>query len=192
MAKFKTALRGYDKAEVDAYLHKTKEYHEGHVRDLEEAINRLKEENDYLYAKNSEYHRNEEKVSGAIVKAMEIKSELERELKKKIELEEDRLKIFKTKWLAYVRGINHANADRVLEDQQEYIESFKREFTKKATRELNLPEGELSPAERSYLTEKERLAAIAKAERDEDKSAATLTVLPTGDGAKNDNGFFED
>ena len=192
MAKFKIAFKGYDKAEVDAYLHKTKEYHESHVRDLEEAIKRLKEENDYLYAKNSEYHRNEEKVSNAIVKAMEIKGELEREIKKKIELEEDRLKIFKTKWLAYVRGINHANADRVLEDQQEYIESFKRDFTKKATSELNLPEGELSPAERSFLAEKERLAAIAKAEQEENKSAVTLTAKPTSDSAKSDNGFFED
>ena len=161
MAKFKVRFKGYDRKEVDAYLHKTTEYHESRLRELEECVKRFKEENDYLYAKNSEYHRNEERVSGAIVKAMEVKNNLERDLKKKIALEEDRLRLFKTKWLAYVKGINRSNADRVLEDAQGYIDTFRREFGEKATRELDLPDEALSAAERSYYTERERLAAIA-------------------------------
>ncbi|MBR5987632.1 MAG: DivIVA domain-containing protein, partial [Clostridia bacterium] len=107
MGKFKTAIRGYDKKEVDAYLHKTTEYNESKLRELEDHINRLKEENDYLYAKNGEYHRNEERVSGAILKAMQVKNELESELKKKIQLEEDRLMIFKSKWIAYFKGLHN-------------------------------------------------------------------------------------
>jgi len=194
MAKFKTSFKGYDKREVDAYLHKIKEYHESHTRDLEDCIKRLREENDYLYAKNSEYHRNEEKVSSAIVKAMEVKGDLERQLTKKIALEEDRLKIFKTKWIAYVRGINHTNADRVLDDQQEYIESFRREFTQKAIRELNLSDESLPPAERSYLAEQKRLAAIARegSEEETKRSAVSLIEKGTTDGATETQVFFED
>ncbi|HAE88630.1 MAG TPA: cell division regulator GpsB, partial [Clostridiales bacterium] len=38
MQKFKTTIRGYDKKEVDAYLHKTTEYNESKFRELEERI----------------------------------------------------------------------------------------------------------------------------------------------------------
>lgn len=162
MARFGIKFKGYDRREVDAYLHKKEEYRESRERELEDCIRRLKEENDYLYAKNSEYRRNEERVSGAIVKAMEVKSDLERDLKKKIALEEDRLRIFKTKWLAYVKGINRSNADRVVEDAQDYIDAFRREFVLRATRELDIEDAPPSAAERSYLAERERLAAIAR------------------------------
>ena len=188
MRKFKSRFRGYDREEVDAYLHKTTEYHESREKELEECIRRLKEENDYLYAKNGEYRRNEERVSGAIVKAMEVKSDLERDLKRKIELEEDRLRLFKTKWLAYVKGINRANADRVADDAQSYIEAFRREFVKGATRDLDLDEEEISVAERSYHAEQERLAAIAK-DVVQNKNAAPENA---GNGADTIGGFFED
>ena len=189
MAKFKARFKGYDRREVDAYLHKKTEFYESREKELEECIKRLKEENDYLYAKNGEYRRNEEKVSGAIVKAMEMKSDLEREIKRKIALEEDRLRIFKTKWLAYVKGINRANADRVVEDVQDYIDAFRREFVGRATRELDLEEDGASPAERSYRAEEERLAAIAKDVINREKDGAV--PAKSGNGAR-DNRFIEE
>ena len=171
--KFRTAIRGYNKKEVDTYLHKTTEYQESKVRELEEAIRRLKEENDYLYAKNGEYHRNEERVSGAILKAMEVKNDLESELKKKISLEEDRLAIFKAKWIAYFKAMHNPPADRVLDEIDGYIEEFKREFIKKANREIELPEGIISQAERSYLSERARVGEIK-----EDKRERTIAASP--------------
>ena len=188
MAKFKLSFKGYDRKEVDTYLHKKTEYHESREKELEECIKRLKEENDYLYAKNSEYRRNEERVSGAIVKAMEVKSDLERDLKRKIALEEDRLRLFKSKWLAYVKGINRSNADRVVEDAQDYIESFRRDFTMRSTRELDLEEEPVSVAERSYHAERERLAAIARDASDKENAAPAKR----GSGAANTPGFIED
>jgi len=190
MARFKIKLKGYDRREVDAYLHKKQEYYESRERELEECIRRLKEESDYLYAKNSEYRHNEERVSGAIVKAMEVKSDLERDLKKKIALEEDRLRIFKTKWLAYVKGINRSNADRVLEDAQDYIDAFRHEFVLKSTRELDLEEGAPSGAERSYREESERLAAIAKDVHPSENKDADLQIGESGVRAK--MGFSEE
>ena len=129
MAKFKSAIRGYDRKEVDAYLHKTTEFHDSKIRELEEMIRRLREENDYLYAQNGEYHRNEERVSGAILKAMQVKNDLESEMRKKVSLEEDRLAIFKSKWLAYFKGLHNPPAERVLEDIDAYIEEFRHDFT---------------------------------------------------------------
>ena len=193
MGKFKTAIRGYDKKEVDAYLHKTTEFHESKLREMEEVIRRLKEENDYLYAKNGEYRRNEERVSGAILKAMQVKSDLESELKKKIALEEDRLAIFKAKWIAYFKGLHNPTADRVLDDIDGYIEDFRREFIKKANREIDLSEGELSQAERSYLSEKARVEGLSQ-EHDEKMSAASLlrkTHSENGEHIGN-TGFVED
>ena len=193
MDKFKTAIRGYDKKEVDAYLHKTTEYQESKIRELEEVIRRLKEENDYLFAKNGEYHRNEERVSGAILKAMQVKSDLENELKTKILLEEDRLAIFKSKWLAYFRGLHEPPVDKVLDDIDGYIEEFRREFIKKAAREIELTTGEISQAERSYLSERARIDKL-NAEKDEKMSAASLLrSTNSGNGDNNgSNGFFED
>ncbi|MBO4479249.1 MAG: DivIVA domain-containing protein [Clostridia bacterium] len=194
MGKFKTAIRGYDKKEVDAYLHKTTEYNESKLRELEDHINRLKEENDYLYAKNGEYHRNEERVSGAILKAMQVKNELESELKKKIQLEEDRLMIFKSKWIAYFKGLHNPNADRVLEDVNDYVETFRRDFVKKANRELDLPEGELSQAERSYLAEQARVNEVKTDFSGEKMSAASLLRNAQSKSGKNDGKieFFDD
>lgn len=194
MQKFKTTIRGYDKKEVDAYLHKTTEYNESKFRELEERINRLKEENDYLYAKNGEYHRNEERVSGAIIKAMQIKNELESELKKKIRLEEDRLAIFKSKWVAYFKGIRNPNADRVLEEIDGYIDAFRRDFVKKANKELDLPEGELTQAEKSYLSEQARISELKNDFSDEKMSAASLLRTAQAKSGKNDGkiDFFDD
>ena len=193
MDKFKTAIRGYDKKEVDAYLHKTTEYQESKIRELEEVIRRLKEENDYLFAKNGEYHRNEERVSGAILKAMQVKSDLENELKTKILLEEDRLAIFKSKWLAYFRGLHEPPVDKLLDYIDGYIEEFRREFIKKAAREIELTTGEISQAERSYLSERARIDKL-NAEKDEKMSAASLLrSTNSGNGDNNgSNGFFED
>jgi len=190
MAKFKTRFKGYDRREVDAYLHKKGEYHECREKELEECIKRLKEENDYLYAKNNEYRHNEERVSGAIIKAMEIKGDLERDLKRKIALEEDRLRIFKVKWLAYVKGINRSNADRVVEDAQDYIDAFRREFITKSSRELDLKETEPSRAERSFQAEEERLAAIAKDVVTREKKVAAIDEIESGDRKK--CGFIEE
>ena len=193
MAKFKTAIKGYDKKEVDQYLHKTTEYHESRLRELEECIKRLREENDYLYSKNSEYHRNEERVSDAILKAMEVKSELEKEHKRKIALEEDRLRIFKSKWIAYARGIDHANADRIVADIEGYLEEFRKEFTQKAIRDLDVEEGEPSVAEKSYRKEKARLAALTR-EKEEKMSAVSLEKCDSeeDDADNKPIGFYEE
>ena len=193
MTKFKTAVKGYDKREVDAYLHKTTEFHESKVRELEDHIKRLKEENDYLYAKNSEYHRNEERVSDAIIKAMQIKEKLEKEYRKKIALEEDRLKIFKTKWIAYARGLHHANADRVIEDVDGYMQTFRRDFIKQATRDLALEDAPFSAAEQSYFAEQRRLRLQEEDQEEGEKmSAASLLQTEEEDDAKDQNGFTEE
>jgi len=162
MVRFKSAWKGYDKKAVDEYIHKTNSFQESKIRELEECVERLKSENDYLYAKNAVYRRNEERVSSAIVKAMEVKSSLEKEMRAKIALEEDRLKVFKTKWIAYTRGINECNADRVVGDIQGYIDAFRQDFIKKANRDLALSQNasQDSPAERSYRSEQTRVQAL--------------------------------
>ena len=179
MVRFKSAWKGYDKKAVEEYISKTNSFQEGKIRELEECVERLKYENDYLYRKNAEYRRNEERISGAIVKAMEVKNNLEKELRGKIAAEEDRLRVFKTKWCAYTRGINRCNADRVVDDIQGYIEEFKRDFVKKANRDLDLvkSDSEDSPAERSYRKERQRVRDILgeqSQEAGEKMSAASL------------------
>ena len=194
MGKFKTSLRGYDRKEVDAYLHKMTEYHESKLRELEEHIRRLKEENDYLYAKNGEYHRNEERVSGAILKAMQVKSDLESEIRRKIALEEDRLTIFKSKWIAYFKGLHHTTAERVLDEVDAYIEEFRRDFVKKANRDLAVETGEVSSADRSYLSEQARVEELGSADPKEKMSAASLLCqAQSGNGETHENiGIFDD
>ena len=193
MGKFRTVIRGYDRKEVDTYLHKTTEFLESRIRELEEHVRRLKDENDFLYAKNGEYHRNEERVSGAILKAMQVKSDLENELRRKIALEEDRLTIFKSKWIAYFKGLHSATADRVLEEIEGYIEEFRRDFVKKANRDIDLPSGDISSAERSYLSEQARVEMLQASERDKMSAASLLRGTQSGSGENDRNiGFFDD
>ncbi len=196
MGKFKTALRGYDKKEVDAYLHKTTEFQESKVRELEDRIHRLKEENDYLYAKNGEYHRNEERVSGAILKAMQVKNELENELKQKVRLEEDRLLIFKSKWIAFFKERTNPNRETVLDEIDDYVNAFRRDFVKRANRDLEMPESKLSAAEKSYLSEQARVNNL-KNDSDlsgEKMSAASLLRNAATESGENDGyfGIFDD
>lgn len=193
MAKFKTSIRGYDRKEVDAYLHKTTEFHDSKIRELEEVIRRLREENDYLYAQNGEYHRNEERVSGAILKAMQVKNDLESEMRKKVSLEEDRLAIFKSKWMAYFKGLHNPPVDRVLDEIDGYIEEFRRDFVKKANREIDLVEGEISQAERSYLSECARVESLSQDKEEKVSAASLLQGKQLKDGDKSGKtGFIED
>ena len=192
MAKFRTVIRGYDKREVDTYLHKTTEFLESRIRELEEHVRRLKDENDFLYAKNGEYHRNEERVSGAILKAMQVKTDLESELRRKIALEEDRLTIFKSKWIAYFKGLHTATADRILEEIEGYIEEFRRDFVKRASRDMDLPSGEISAAERSYLSEQARVGTLQD-DKDKMSAASLLRTMQSRSGENDGNiGFIED
>ena len=190
MVRFKTQVRGYDKKQVDEYIHKTTEFSESKLRESEECIRRLKEENDYLYAKNADYRRNEERVSAAIVKAMELKTSLEKEFRAKLALEEDRLKLFKEKWTAYVRGISESNADRVLTDIDGYIRKFREEFIQRANRDLNIRTHSETASERSYYEEQERVRE-AKMLLDKKMSAASLLREEKSD-ASFDEGFIED
>ena len=177
MTRFKSAVRGYDKKEVDEYVGKISEHNEAKIHELEDCVERLKQENDYLYAKNAEYRRNEERVSGAILTAMEIKGNLEKEMQTKIALEEDRLVAFKNKWTAFARGLDGSNADRVIDDVEAYVRSFRETFIKKANRDLNLKVEE-DPAEKSYRKEKARLERSGKRRAplslEEKMSAASL------------------
>ncbi len=168
MTRFKNAVHGYDKKQVNEYLEKLTEHNEAKIRELEDCVERLKQENDYLYAKNAEYRRNEERVSGAILEALEIKGKIEKEMEEKIALEEDRLLAFKNKWTAFARGLNGNNADSVIEDLDAYVYSFRDAFIKKANRDLNV-KSEGDPAEISYRKEQKRI------ERSKNKS----TIRPT-------------
>ena len=174
MTRFKTAVRGYDKKQVDAYVEKINEHNEKKIHELEDCVERFKQENDYLYAKNAEYRRNEERVSGAILQAMEIKGSIEKEMRTKIALEEDRLLAFKNKWTAYARRAEKNQADRVVEDLDAYIASFRENFVKNANRDLRIgSEGDI--AERSYRSEKERVTrAKSKGAPEKKISAADL------------------
>ena len=76
MAKFKVRFKGYDRKEVDAYLHKTTEYHESKLRELEDCIKRLKDENDYLYDLNRTNYEGYEIYSSEDGKILKVYTKL--------------------------------------------------------------------------------------------------------------------
>jgi len=196
MVRFKTQIKGYDKRQVEEFIHKSTEFSESKIHELEKCVERLKEENDYLYAKNAEHRRNEERVSAAIVKAMEVKNTLESEMKAKIALEEDRLNLFKEKWGAFASQADAVHAENVIKTADEFIERFRKEFVKKANRELNLPPDDTNKpnaAEISYQNEQKRLqAALSNAPQGEKMSAASLFSEQDEAAPKSSVGFFDD
>lgn len=172
MARFSSARKGYNKNEVDEYLHTNTEFLEGKIRDLQGRIEQLKEENNYLYVKNGEFRRNEERVASAIIKAMEIKDKIENEMRAKAEMEGDRLRIFKEKWVTYAKGINNSNANRVVEDIDAYIEEFRNGFITKINTDLNIKskDNTSNTAEIQYKVEQKRLSKLKQ------KSEAAYSV----------------
>ncbi|NCA92945.1 hypothetical protein EOM82_06860 [bacterium] len=161
MARFSLERKGYNKKEVDDYIQKTVSYLENKICDQNERIKQLKEETNFLYQKNDEYRRNEEKVSTALIKVMEIKKDSEIELSERNMLELERLKIFREKWMSYAIETQKSECRDIVDNLNKYMDNFTFELKSSLKSDLNIhseTNDNRTEAESEYFREQERIA----------------------------------
>lgn len=151
MARFLLEKKGYNKAEVDNYIQKTVSHLENKINDQSERIKQLKEEISYLYQKNDEYRRNEEKVSSALLKVMELKERVEQEQAERNELENERLKLFREKWISYAIEVQNSECKKVVDNLNTYMDKFSQELKYSLKSNLNIPSKHSPPTNRAEL-----------------------------------------
>lgn len=164
MARFNIERKGYNKKEVDEYIGKTVSYLESKINDQNERIKQLKDEADFLYKKNDDYRRNEEKVSTALMKVMEIRESAEQEMYERNELELERLKMFREKWINYALEVQRAECETIIDTLNSYMDSFTSEIKSNLKTNLNIRPAppKRSEAEEEYFREKTRLSGLVQ------------------------------
>lgn len=166
MARFNLERKGYNKKEVDDYIGKTVSYLEAKINDQNERIKQLKEETDFLYKKTDEYRRNEEKVSSALIKVMDIRHNTELEMYERNELELERLKLFREKWLSYALEVQKSECEGIIDSLNRYMDGFTAEFNASVKTDLNIRPApqKRNEAESEYFKEKERISGLMQSE----------------------------
>lgn len=102
---FKRSFRGYDTAEVDAYLKNINEQHAHSFAEQKERIDVLLDENKALKSKIDEYERDEKAISKSLVESLRLADELKNDATKFSDLVLSRAKIFYATWHAYAETL---------------------------------------------------------------------------------------
>ncbi len=167
MARFSAERKGYNKKEVEDYIGKTEKYLEGKIKDLQERITSLKEELEETCSLNEEYRKRENKISGLLLKAMDVKEELEAEARAERAIESDRLKIFREKWLTYATELRCTRQSDVIAKLDKLTDEVCFDLEQHVRTDLNLlkalPKEELSPeTEQEFRDESARVTEAKK------------------------------
>lgn len=162
MIGFNLERKGYNKNEVNQYISKTVSHLESKIEDQNERINQLKEEIDYLYGKNDEYRKNEDKVSSAMITIMDLKRNAEQEIYERNELELERLKLFREKWIAYALEVQKTECNDIINTLNKYMDNFTQEFKYNLKNDLNIRPAprKMSDAECEYYNEQKRVSSF--------------------------------
>lgn len=103
--EFKKKFKGYDPAQVDAYLKELKEK-EGKIRTAQkERMDALADENYVLRQELKKYHANEFAISQALIESQNLAKEVKGNADKYSALVLSRAKIFYATWRAYAQTI---------------------------------------------------------------------------------------
>ena len=167
MAKFSTVKKGYNKREVEDYIEKSEHFLEEKISDLKERICALKEELEEAYKINEEFRKKEDKISRLLMKAMEMKEEIESEAKQQWQLEEDRLALFREKWIAFAELTRNTHQAEVCNTLNKIMKDAKAGLEIKIKENLNICKSPITQefsnqAEREYDEEKTRVADAKK------------------------------
>jgi cell division septum initiation protein DivIVA len=103
--KFNKEFRGYNKAEVDAYIADTERKTEEVQRSQKERIFQLVEENSKLLEQVSQYQRDEQAISKSLVESQKLATELTGDAERFAALTLSRAKIFYATWQSYAKTL---------------------------------------------------------------------------------------
>lgn len=105
MYKFEIVKKGYDCFQVENYISNEIENNKRVLADKNIRIQELLHQNEELKKQLTEYKAREANVNKALVTAIEKSQEMEQVAKNSYNMELERLKIWKNKWIAYVENL---------------------------------------------------------------------------------------
>lgn len=101
MYKFDIVKKGYDKEQVDSYIAREIDSYKQTVSDKNMRISELLHLNNNLNKQLDEYKLREDNVNKALITAIEKSQEMEMLVKKSYNIELERLRIWRDKWVSY-------------------------------------------------------------------------------------------
>lgn len=101
MYNFEIVKKGYNTLQVDSYIAKEIDSYKQVVAEKNMRISELLHTNNNLTKQIEEYKSREDNVNRALITAIEKSQEMELLVKKSYNIELERLKIWRDKWLAY-------------------------------------------------------------------------------------------
>ena len=105
MSKFNIVKKGYDISEVESYLAKQAISDKQCIQDKSLRIEDLIAEVNCLKGQLSQFKSRESNVNNALITALDKAQEMEYVAKMRYELELERVKIFRNKWMSYCDNI---------------------------------------------------------------------------------------
>ena len=109
MSKFNIVKKGYDMSEVEGYLAKQALGDKQCIQDKNLRIEDLLSEVNSLKGQLEQFKGRESNVNNALITALDKAQEMEYVAKMRYELELERVKIFRTKWINYCDNIKEKN-----------------------------------------------------------------------------------
>ncbi len=101
MYKFDIVKKGYNKEQVDSYIAREIDSYKQTVSDKNMRISELLHLNNNLNKQLDEYKLREDNVNKALITAIEKSQEMEMLVKKSYNIELERLRIWRDKWVSY-------------------------------------------------------------------------------------------
>ena len=101
MYKFDTVKKGYDKVQVDNYINREIDSYKQTISDKNMRISELLHQNNNLNKQIDEFKLREDNVNKALITAIEKAQEMEMLVKKSYNIELERLRIWRDKWVSY-------------------------------------------------------------------------------------------
>ncbi len=101
MYKFDIVKKGYNKEQVDSYIAREIDSYKQTISDKNMRISELLHLNNNLNKQLDEYKLREDNVNKALITAIEKSQEMEMLVKKSYNIELERLRIWRDKWVSY-------------------------------------------------------------------------------------------
>ena len=159
MYKFDTVKKGYDKVQVDNYINREIDSYKQTISDKNMRISELLHQNNNLNKQIDEYKLREDNVNKALITAIEKAQEMEMLVKKSYNIELERLRIWRDKWVSYAEkckktvGFNSVKGEVI-----GVLSTLENELIERINQGITLnTQVALNEAEEQYSKEKARL-----------------------------------
>lgn len=159
MYKFDTVKKGYDKVQVDNYINREIDSYKQTISDKNMRISELLHQNNNLNKQIDEFKLREDNVNKALITAIEKAQEMEMLVKKSYNIELERLRIWRDKWISYAEkskktvGFNSVKGEVI-----GVLSTLENELIERINQGITLnTQVVLNEAEEQYSKEKARL-----------------------------------